>query len=121
MDGRTLSGRRMSVQYHIRRQSTPAPRRKNPASRTLFIGNLSFQMSDKDLHDLFRSCKNVTDVRVAIDKSSGQPRGFAHADFTDTERALEAREFLEGKVVYGRPLRIDFGVSKSNLKPRDQL
>ena len=64
--------------------------------------------TDKNLTDLFRSIKNVLDVRVAIDRRSGQPRGFAHADFTDVESAVAAKDALERKSVYGRQLRVDF-------------
>jgi nucleolin len=57
---------------------------------------------------LFRTIKNVLDVRVAIDRRSGQPRGFAHADFIDVESAVKAKEILEEKSVYGRQLRVDY-------------
>jgi RNA recognition motif-containing protein len=50
-------------------------------------------------------------VRVAIDRRSGQPRGFAHADFIDIASAQRAKEHLEKKVVYGRQLRVDFSQS----------
>ncbi|GAM90962.1 hypothetical protein ANO11243_090090 [Dothideomycetidae sp. 11243] len=119
LNGQNLEGRRMAVQYHVRRMKTPSTQTRNPPSRTLFVGNMSFQMSDKDLHDLFRNVKNVLDVRVAIDRRSGQPRGFAHADFTDIESAQEAKKFLESKVVYGRQLRIDYGLPSALSKPRE--
>ncbi|KAF2874821.1 RNA binding domain-containing protein [Massariosphaeria phaeospora] len=80
-------------------------------SKTLFIGNMSFEMSDKDLNDLFRDIRNVMDVRVAIDRRTGQPRGFAHADFIDIASAMRAKEVLEEKVIYGRQLRIDYSKS----------
>jgi nucleolin len=68
-----------------------------------------------NLADLFRSIKNVLDVRVAIDRRSGQPRGFAHADFTDVESAVTAKQALEQKSVYGRQLRVDYsGQSKED-------
>lgn len=72
---------------------------------------MSFDMSDRDLNDLFRGVKNVIDVRVAIDRRTGQPRGFAHADFVDVQSAQNAMEYLKGKVVCGRALRIDFSTS----------
>ena len=50
----------------------------------------------------------MLDVRVAIDRRSGQPRGFAHADFTDVESAVTAKKALEQKSVYGRQLRVDY-------------
>lgn len=68
-------------------------------------------MSDRDLNNLFREIKNVIDVRVAIDRRTGQPRGFAHADFTDVASAERAMTELSGKVVCGRSLRIDFSTS----------
>ena len=65
-------------------------------------------MSDRDLNNLFREVKNVVDVRVAIDRRTGQPRGFAHADFKDMVSAENALKELSGKVVCGRALRVDF-------------
>ncbi|KAK4890965.1 hypothetical protein LTR27_010414 [Elasticomyces elasticus] len=126
LDQKVFQGRRMAVQYHVRREPREggfgdrqggersqfgdrrAPRQMNEPSKTLFIGNMSYQMSDRDLNDLFREIRNVLDVRVAIDRRSGQPRGFAHADFVDVSSAERAKEVLEKKVIYGRQLKIDF-------------
>jgi nucleolin len=110
-----FQGRRMAVQYHRRREpiSLTQPRQPNEPSKTLFIGNMSFEMSDKDLNDLFREVRNVIDVRVAIDRRTGQPRGFAHADFIDIDSAIKARNFLQEKEIYGRKLRVDFSASST--------
>ncbi|KAF2460052.1 hypothetical protein BDY21DRAFT_316907 [Lineolata rhizophorae] len=109
-----LEGRRMAVQFHRqRRVQTNSPRQPNPPSKTLFIGNMSFEMSDKDLNDLFREIRNVLDVRVAIDRRTGQPRGFAHADFIDVESAGKAKEILQDKIIYGRQLRVDYSKNGS--------
>ena len=68
------------------------------------------------LPDLFREIRNVLDVRVAIDRRSGQPRGFAHADFIDTQSAEKAKEYLEKKVIYGRQLKIDYSAQNSGTR-----
>ena len=68
-------------------------------------------MSDRDLNNLFREIKNVIDVRVAIDRRTGQPRGFAHADFADLPSAERALAELGGKVVCGRALRVDYSTT----------
>ncbi|KAK3059207.1 hypothetical protein LTR09_000773 [Extremus antarcticus] len=120
LDQKVYQGRRMAVQYHVRRErrAGPGPGRSdkasNPPSKTLFIGNMSYQMSDRDLNDLFREIRDVLDVRVAIDRRSGQPRGFAHADFIDVNAAQRAKEHLEKKVVYGRQLRVDYSSSSAS-------
>jgi nucleolin len=92
---------------------------KNEPSKTLFIGNMSFEMTDKDLNNLFRGIRNVVDVRVAIDRRTGQPRGFAHADFTDVQSAIDAMEALSNKETYGRRLRVDYSFG-SSMAPRNQ-
>jgi nucleolin len=125
-----FEGRRLAVQYAAytsraledRSGGTGGPDRVkkplNPPSKTLFIGNMSFEMTDRDLNALFRGIKNVIDVRVAIDRRTGQPRGFAHADFIDTQSAVDAFKILESKETYGRKLRLDYSYGPSN-SPRN--
>ena len=126
-----FEGRRLVVQYAAftseemdkrHQSSTDAPYRnkaKNPPSKTLFIGNMSFEMTDRDLNNLFRGIRNVVDVRVAIDRRTGQPRGFAHADFVDVKSAMEALQLLSEKETYGRRLRVDYSFGNS-MAPRNQ-
>nr|POF13014.1 nuclear localization sequence-binding protein [Quercus suber] len=118
LDQKLLHGRRMAIQYHVQRERRSpthvgpyGQEPRNPASKTLFIGNMSYQMSDRDLNELFRDIRNVLDVRVAIDRRTGQPRGFAHADFVDVASAEQARDTLRSKTLYGRQLRIDFSAN----------
>ncbi|KAL2436353.1 hypothetical protein ABEF95_008866 [Exophiala dermatitidis] len=120
-----FEGRRITVQYAARSSGmmdTPNTTRRpmNPPSKTLFIGNMSFEMTDRDLSNLFRGIRNVIDVRVAIDRRTGQPRGFAHADFIDVKSAMEAMKVLSEKEIYGRRLRVDYSFSSSNRAPRNE-
>ncbi|ETN36832.1 uncharacterized protein HMPREF1541_07819 [Cyphellophora europaea CBS 101466] len=124
-------GRRLVVQYaaytteemNKRRQQrqpdTGSQEPKNPPSKTLFIGNMSFEMTDRDLNNLFRGIRNVVDVRVAIDRRTGQPRGFAHADFIDIKSAMEAMKVLKEKETYGRRLRVDYSFGNT-VAPKNQ-
>jgi RNA recognition motif-containing protein len=127
LDQQVFEGRRLTVQYSIKKGARPQRTSgdtgaSNAPTKTLFIGNMSFEMSDKDLNELFREIHNVIDVRVAIDRKTGQPRGFAHAEFIDVTSAQKAYDLLNNKEVYGRKLRIDY--SSPSLTPRrmpDQL
>src|SRR4051812_41936490 len=102
MDGKVLQGRRLLVNYtrplFVPKQTT---RPAEPTS-TLFIGNLSYNLSDRDLNNLFRPLRNIRDVRIAIDRRTGQPRGFAHADFLDVNSAVQAYGELKDREVGGR-------------------
>ncbi len=122
-----FEGRNLVVQYHRAKPNSRTPNTTggggfmpNPPSRTLFIGNMSFEMSDKDLNDLFRDIRNVMDVRVAIDRRTGQPRGFAHADFVDVASATRAKEILGEKIIYGRQLRIDYSKAGTQNQQRER-
>jgi nucleolin len=80
---------------------------------------MSFEATDQDLNEMFADIRNVIEVRVAIDRRTGQPRGFAHADFEDIESAEEAKKFLDGKEMYGRNLRVDFGLPSNRVRSRE--
>ncbi|KAI0103719.1 RNA-binding domain-containing protein [Nemania sp. FL0031] len=106
------------------RRITVAPRTDGPSNKTargnksptnsLYIGNIPYEASDADLNQMFRSLENVTDVRVAVDRNTGWPRGFAHADFKDVESAQRAHEVLSSRMLGGRQLRIDFAETRNN-------
>ena len=76
----------------------------------------TFRRANIATTDLFREIGNVVDVRVAIDRRSGQPRGFAHADFIDVQSAERAKAVLESKTIYGRTLRVDYSMESSKVK-----
>ena len=68
----------------------------------------AFEGWDAELNRLFLELDNLTDVRVAVDRTTGWPRGFAHADFTDVESAVTAYNKLNGSTIGGRELRFDW-------------
>jgi RNA recognition motif-containing protein len=117
VNGTDFEGRKVIVNYQA--NTATARRPQNPKSKVLFIGNLAFEMTDEDLNKLFRDVKNVIDVRVAIDRRTGQPRGFAHADFVDEESAAKAVELLAGKTFYGRSIRVDYSAPSGPREARE--
>ncbi|KAI0890501.1 RNA-binding domain-containing protein [Annulohypoxylon maeteangense] len=110
-------GRRIYVNYRKSEGSSTGNRNANPLEPTdsLYIGNIPYETSDADLNKIFRELDNVTDVRVAVDRNTGWPRGFAHADFADVESAMKAHEKLRNITVGDRTLRVDFA---QNRKPK---
>ncbi|KAI9740554.1 MAG: hypothetical protein M1834_005135 [Cirrosporium novae-zelandiae] len=85
---------------------------RSAPTNSIFIGNLAWTMTDQDLNNLFKEIGNVTDVRVSVDRATGKPRGFAHADFVDQESATKALEKLNGMELYGRKLRVDYSTPR---------
>jgi nucleolin len=119
MHMQVFEGRRTVVQYA--QNNFKQGRVTAPPSKTLFIGNLAWEMTDKDLHELFRDVRNVIDVRVAIDRKTGQPRGFAHAEFIDVASAQDALEVLSSKAPYGRRLRLNYSFGSKRNSQREEM
>lgn len=56
---------------------------------TLFVGNLGFRTEKWAIEEFFKSCGNISDVRIALDPETERPRGFAHVEFSTHAEALE--------------------------------
>ncbi|KAJ5698605.1 hypothetical protein N7462_000610 [Penicillium macrosclerotiorum] len=103
---KVLEGRQVVVQFA--RSQIDYRKRSHPPSDVLFIGGIPFEFTDRDLQDLFSDVTLTTDIRIPVDRRSGMPRGFAHAEFINTEAAMRAKEILSRKAPYGRKLTVEF-------------
>jgi nucleolin len=81
-----------------------------------YIGNLAWDVTEADLRKFFKKCK-IDAIRFALDKDSGEFRGFGHIDFADDE-SLEAAVKFDQQLVCGRPLKIAYSVPKRNQRDR---
>ncbi|KAL1993293.1 hypothetical protein VTN49DRAFT_3242 [Thermomyces lanuginosus] len=115
MNTQIFEGRRIIVQFA--QANTTLRRAHKPPTRTLYVGNLPFDMSDRELNELFRSVHNVIDVRVAVERKTGQFLGFVHADFLDVPSAQAAYEFLSSRTPHGRRLRLDYAPTRYRRSP----
>ncbi|MGZ5248203.1 MAG: RNA recognition motif domain-containing protein, partial [Flavitalea sp.] len=51
----------------------------------IYISNLSYQITDEDLKDLFAEYGEVTSAKVITDKFTGDSRGFGFVEMTNEE------------------------------------
>ncbi|MGH8017866.1 MAG: RNA recognition motif domain-containing protein [Opitutaceae bacterium] len=77
------------------------------ANSKLYVGNLSFNLTDDDIRGAFEAYGAVTDVYVAMDKMTGRPRGFAFVTMGTPEEAQAAIEGLNGKDIGGRAISVN--------------
>jgi RNA recognition motif-containing protein len=74
----------------------------------LFVGNLSYNVTELELRETFTGEGiELRSVRIAIDRESGRPRGFAFVETATDEGAKASIEKLGGRMVQGRPLIIE--------------
>lgn len=89
---------------------------KNPPSRILFVGNLSFDTTSDLLKDHFQHCGEIVKIRMATFEDSGKCKGFAFIDFKDVDGPTKALKDRNCKKIIGRPLRLEFGEDRSQRK-----
>ena len=72
----------------------------------LYVGNLSFSMSESALRDLFSAHGAVTEVHIVTDRLSGKSRGFAFVTMGNRNEGQAAIDALEGRSIDGRNLSV---------------
>ncbi len=80
----------------------------------LFVGNLSFKLTEAEVEELFGQYGTVVSCAIPTDRDTGRKRGFAFVEMGSQEEAEAAIKALNGRDVAGRPL----AVSVSQPKPR---
>lgn len=79
----------------------------------IYVGNLSWTMTDEDLNSLFSQYGTVTSAKVLKDKVSGRSKGFGFVEMDDNDAANAAIAALNDFEVQGRKLK----VNESQPKP----
>ena len=80
----------------------------------LYVGNLSFDITENDLRDMVAQHGPVNEVNVIMDKMTGRARGFAFVTMNTPEAATAVISALNGKDFQGRALTVN------EARPREE-
>jgi RNA recognition motif-containing protein len=81
-------------------------------SKQIYAGNLSYQMSDESLRDLFQQHGEVTSVKIIRYPDSGKSKGFGFVEMANDQEADSAIQKLNGSDVLGRNIRVNIARPK---------
>jgi RNA recognition motif-containing protein len=73
----------------------------------IYVGNLSWTMTDEDLSNLFTQFGTVTSAKILKDKMNGRSKGFGFVEMDDAEAAKTAIASLNESEVQGRKLIVN--------------
>ena len=76
-------------------------------SNKLFVGNLSFEVTENDLNDAFAAHGTVTEATLMMDRTTSRPRGFGFVTMSTPEEAQKAIAALNGTELKGRALTVN--------------
>ena len=83
-------------------------------SLNIYVGNLSFDTSERELEAAFAAYGSVTSARIATDRDTNRPRGFGFVEMGNQTEAEAAIAALNGRELQGRTLTVN------EARPREE-
>jgi RNA recognition motif-containing protein len=84
----------------------------------IYISNLSFDVNDNDLRELFEEYGEVSSAKVITDKFSGKSRGFGFVEMTNEEEGRKAIEELNQAEYDGKTINVSVAKPRENRPER---
>lgn len=75
--------------------------------RTIYVGGLADEVTDKLLSDAFIAFGDLVDIQMPVDYESQKHRGFAFIEFESAEDAAAAVDNMNDAELYGRTIRVN--------------
>jgi cold-inducible RNA-binding protein len=82
--------------------------------KKMYVGNLSYGMTDSDLQNLFAPHGAVQSAQVIVDRDTGRSKGFGFVEMDNDKEAQVAIAALNGQEVNGRALTVN------EARPREE-
>ena len=82
-------------------------------SKKLYVGNLSYEVTDSALAAMFEAHGAVKSAQVIMDRDTGRSKGFGFVEMGSDQEAQAAIQALNGQMVGGRSLTVN------EAKPRE--
>ncbi|ODN73810.1 hypothetical protein L202_07338 [Cryptococcus amylolentus CBS 6039] len=119
-DGAEVDGRNIRVNYATKRDNNQAADKRakvfndkqSPPAETLWVGSLSFNVTEDQVYEAFGAHGDVQSVRLPTDRETGAPKGFGYVQFASIDEATAALKALNGQEIAGRAIRCDFAPPK---------
>lgn len=100
------SNTRVANKTAKKKPARTAPPQKVESSR-LYVGNLSYDVGESDLIDLFKGFGNVKNVEIVYNKRTQRSKGFAFVEMMNVDDAKRASEVLHEQPFMGRNMIVN--------------
>src|SRR5713101_2205808 len=89
--------------------------------KSVYVGNLSFGVTEQTVRSLFEVYGTVERVHIVTDRETGQPKGFAFVEMPSEAEAEKAISAVNGQDAGGRTLTVSEARPKKMVSvPRAQ-
>jgi hypothetical protein len=103
-------------------RSTDRPRggdRSTVESPRVYVGNLSYDVSEQDLQELFKGIGGVRNVEIVYNRSTHRSKGYGFVEMLHMDEAMRAVEVLHDQPFMGRKLTVSGAKSKGQDERED--
>jgi cold-inducible RNA-binding protein len=76
-------------------------------SKKLYVGNLSYEVTEEDLSQLFNQCGQVSSAVIVKDQSSGRSKGYGFVEMVNADEATHAISRMQGWDLRGRTIQVN--------------
>ncbi len=74
---------------------------------SIYVGNLSYDVTQEDLNQVFAEYGKVKRVQLPTDRETGRPRGFGFVEMESEQEENSAIEALDGAEWMGRVMKVN--------------
>ncbi|XP_051967119.1 RNA-binding protein 34 isoform X2 [Xyrauchen texanus] len=113
-----LNGQEIQNGFHIRVDRV-SQQTAHDHKRSIFVGNLPYDIMELPLRQHFEECGNVEAVRLVRDRESGMGKGFGYILFKSPDSVMLALK-LDGSKLQERKIRVKRSVKKEKEKKTAQ-
>ncbi|RKY55381.1 MAG: RNA-binding protein [Candidatus Neomarinimicrobiota bacterium] len=85
----------------------------------IYVGNLSYETTENDLHDAFGEFGAVSKVNVIMDKMTGKSKGFAFVEMGNDTEGQKAVDELNDADLNGRNLKVNLARPRTERPARN--
>ena len=83
----------------------------------LYVGNLTYEVTDATLEAMFAPHGTVQSAQVIMDRDTGRSKGFGFVEMSNNQEAQAAIAALNGKEVDGRKLTVNEARPREERRP----
>lgn len=73
----------------------------------IYVGNLSYEVTEEDLQKAFEAFGQVESVKIIKDNYTGKSKGFGFVEMSDNADAQSAIDALNDKEIKGRSIKVN--------------
>ena len=84
----------------------------------LYVGNLSYNVTEQQLRDLFSQAGTIKEITLIMDRDTQRPKGFGFVEMTTQVEAQKAIEMFNEHELDGRRIAVNFARPKEDRGSR---